>query len=183
MQTLGHDWVDVLKMDIEGSEYATLGHLATLSGDAMRFTQLQLEVHHGWSQAHPGMPNVAQFELLRDLVDHSYRMTLLEPNIYFNAQTCHELAMLKVDACGNVVTPPLADAAPANAADAAPEATTDATPESSGAPAEDTADVPDEGDGVAAAADDPETDAADIGKKVTPEAAALAAAVARDVVP
>lgn len=175
MQTLGHDWLDVLKMDIEGSEYATLGHLATLSGDTMRFTQLQLEVHHGWSPAHPGMPNVAQFDLLRDLLDHSYRMTLLEPNIYFAAQTCHELVMLKVDACGNVVTPPPGAAAAAKDAPAAPEAT---VPDDLGA----TAGVAGDDLASAAAAAENATVAA-AAAAVTPEAEALAAAVERDVLP
>lgn len=104
MQTLGHDWVDVLKMDIEGSEFQGLGHLAALPGDAMRFTQLQLELHWGRGAA-ASSPNVAQLRLLHALRARGYRMSLLEPNIYFNAQTCHEIAMIKMDACGNVVAP------------------------------------------------------------------------------
>lgn len=104
MQTLGHDWVDVLKMDIEGSEFQALGYLASLPGDAMRFTQLQLEIHHEWSDRR-SMPNVAHLSMLHALLERNFRMTLLEPNIYFAAQTCHELAMLKMDECGNVITP------------------------------------------------------------------------------
>jgi hypothetical protein len=61
MQTLGHQWIDVLKMDIEGSEYKSLGFLANLPGDAMRFTQLQLELHQQWAPD-PSKPNVAQFD-------------------------------------------------------------------------------------------------------------------------
>jgi hypothetical protein len=41
---LGHDWIDVLKMDVDGSEQSSLAHIADLPGDAMQFTQLQLEV-------------------------------------------------------------------------------------------------------------------------------------------
>lgn len=106
VQSLGHEWVDVLKMDIEGSEYATLGFIADLPGDAMRFTQLQLEMHQMWAPD-PKQPNVAQFETLRGLLSHGFRTTFLEPNIYFAAQTCHELAFIKMDDCGNVVTPSL----------------------------------------------------------------------------
>jgi Methyltransferase FkbM domain len=104
MQTLGHQWIDVLKMDIEGSEYKSLGFLANLPGDAMRFTQLQLELHQQWAPD-PSKPNVAQFDLLRSMLGHGYRTTFLEPNIYFAAQTCHELAFIKMDECGNVITP------------------------------------------------------------------------------
>lgn len=104
---MGHDWVDVVKMDIEGSEYATLGFIADLPGDAMRFTQLQLEMHQMWAPD-PQQPNVAQFETLRGLMSHGFRTTVLEPNIYSAPQTCHELAFIKMDDCGNVVTPALA---------------------------------------------------------------------------
>lgn len=75
----------------------------------MRFTQLQLELHFGWGGRGGEMPNVDHLELLHGMLESNYRMTLLEPNIYFAAQTCHELAMLKVDECGNVVTPMPAD--------------------------------------------------------------------------
>jgi Methyltransferase FkbM domain len=102
MQTLGHEWVDVVKMDVEGSEFDALGYLGNLPGDALRFTQLLLEVHL------PEGPrrNAIQFDLLRKLMDHGFRTTAVEPNIYFAPEVCHEVAFLKMDECGNVVTPP-----------------------------------------------------------------------------
>jgi hypothetical protein len=106
LQTLGHKWVDVLKMDIEGSEFATLGFIAGLPGDAMRFTQMQLEIHHMWSP-NRSQPNVEQLKVLQALLSHGYRTTFLEPNIYFSPQDCHELAFIKMDDCGNVITPAL----------------------------------------------------------------------------
>lgn len=93
-------------MDVEGSEYATIGSVMSLPGDAMRFTQLQLELHHQWTPD-PSRPNVQQFEVLQGLLNHGYRSTMLEPNIYWAAQTCHEIAFIKMDKCGNVVTPML----------------------------------------------------------------------------
>jgi hypothetical protein len=46
MQNLGHTWLDVLKVDVEGSEFDVFHHLAALN-HGMPFTQLQLEVHFG----------------------------------------------------------------------------------------------------------------------------------------
>lgn len=43
VQDLGHDWVDVLKMDIEGAEYGVLDGLLTSS---LRPGQLLIEFHH-----------------------------------------------------------------------------------------------------------------------------------------
>lgn len=120
VQTLGHDWLDVLKMDIEGSEFQALRHLAGLPGDAMRFTQLQLELHWGRGVA-AAAPNVEQLRLLAALQRRGFRMALLEPNIYFNAQTCHELALLKMDACGNIVAPDPGPEAPDPGPEAPPQ--------------------------------------------------------------
>ncbi|KAF7374399.1 Methyltranfer-dom domain-containing protein [Mycena sanguinolenta] len=51
MRSFGHDWIDILKMDLEGSEFATLvSMIADSQDDALPFGQLLLEVHVGWSQ-------------------------------------------------------------------------------------------------------------------------------------
>ena len=41
MAELGHDWVDVLKIDIEGAEWSVLKGLLK-SGEVLPFTQLQV---------------------------------------------------------------------------------------------------------------------------------------------
>ena len=41
MADLGHDWVDVLKIDIEGAEWSVLKALLE-TGKALPFTQLQV---------------------------------------------------------------------------------------------------------------------------------------------
>ena len=45
MSDLGHRWIDVLKIDIEGSEWRALEGLLTLPG-TLPFTQLQVMHHH-----------------------------------------------------------------------------------------------------------------------------------------
>ncbi|KAG0282593.1 hypothetical protein BGZ96_000319 [Linnemannia gamsii] len=44
MKENGHTWIDVLKIDIEGNEYAALGAMMD-QFDVLPFSQLQLEIH------------------------------------------------------------------------------------------------------------------------------------------
>ena len=98
LQILGHEWIDYLKIDVEGSEFAAFKNI----GEApFKFTQLQLEIHHGkkWSE----QPNYDALLLLFSLLRGNLRTMYLEPNIYFNAQACVEITMVQVDDCGRVV--------------------------------------------------------------------------------
>lgn len=45
MQENGHDWIDILKVDIEGSEYQTFDAIMDDFGDVLPFSQLQMELH------------------------------------------------------------------------------------------------------------------------------------------
>ena len=47
MERLGHDRIDLLKMDIEGAEYAVL---ADFLSSGIRVGQLLVEFHHRWSE-------------------------------------------------------------------------------------------------------------------------------------
>ena len=47
MKSLGHDRIDLLKMDIEGAEYAVL---ADLLASRIRIDQLLVEFHHRWPE-------------------------------------------------------------------------------------------------------------------------------------
>ena len=107
MQKLGHSWVDVFKIDVEGAEYGAFEALAAAEHDAMRFTQLQVEVHFGKSDGFQAVSNanLRQFELLRSLMASGFRAMSVEPNIYTAGQTCFEFAFVRMDECGNVVTP------------------------------------------------------------------------------
>ncbi|KAG0274081.1 hypothetical protein BGZ96_004536 [Linnemannia gamsii] len=41
----GHDWIDILKVDIEGSEYETFDAIMDDFGEVLPFSQLQMELH------------------------------------------------------------------------------------------------------------------------------------------
>jgi hypothetical protein len=41
----GHDWIDILKVDIEGSEFETFDAIMDDFGDVLPFSQLQMELH------------------------------------------------------------------------------------------------------------------------------------------
>ncbi|KAF8939589.1 methyltransferase domain-containing protein [Dissophora ornata] len=45
MKENGHDWIDILKVDIEGSEYQTFDAIMDDFGDVLPFSQLQMELH------------------------------------------------------------------------------------------------------------------------------------------
>ncbi|KAF7307589.1 Methyltranfer-dom domain-containing protein [Mycena indigotica] len=50
MKELGHDFIDILKVDIEGSEWRTLYELiASFDGKPLPFGQMQIEIHVGWT--------------------------------------------------------------------------------------------------------------------------------------
>jgi hypothetical protein len=106
MQKLGHNWVDVFKIDVEGSEYETFAAIAALK-DGMRFTQLQVEVHlsmgAGWVKMENG--NREALKMLYGLMSNGFRTMSLEPNIYSAGQTCMEFGLIRLDDCGNVFTP------------------------------------------------------------------------------
>ncbi|KAJ6561885.1 hypothetical protein B0H19DRAFT_1259524 [Mycena capillaripes] len=51
MSDFGHDWIDILKIDLEGSEFATFVSIITDNQEnPLPFSQLLLEVHIGWSE-------------------------------------------------------------------------------------------------------------------------------------
>ncbi|KAF8967202.1 hypothetical protein BGZ46_000230 [Entomortierella lignicola] len=45
MKENGHDWIDILKVDIEGNEYQTFDAIMDDFGDVLPFSQLQMELH------------------------------------------------------------------------------------------------------------------------------------------
>jgi FkbM family methyltransferase len=56
MSMLGHDAIDMLKMDIEGCEYAVVGQLA---GTRLRPGQMLVEFHHGFYGFTPAQTHAA----------------------------------------------------------------------------------------------------------------------------
>ncbi|KAF9937196.1 hypothetical protein BGZ65_001720 [Modicella reniformis] len=45
MKENGHDWIDILKVDIEGSEFPTFDAIMDNFGEVLPFSQLQMELH------------------------------------------------------------------------------------------------------------------------------------------
>ncbi|KAG0308190.1 hypothetical protein BGZ98_008698 [Dissophora globulifera] len=45
MRENGHDWIDILKVDIEGAEYPTFNAIMDDFGEVLPFSQLQIEIH------------------------------------------------------------------------------------------------------------------------------------------
>ncbi|KAG0040726.1 hypothetical protein BGZ82_010544 [Podila clonocystis] len=65
MKENGHDWIDILKVDIEGSEYDTFAAIMDDFPDVLPFSQLQLELHVDTN--HVTFPNFLNFwERLED---------------------------------------------------------------------------------------------------------------------
>jgi FkbM family methyltransferase len=73
MNMLGHGSIDVLKMDVEGAEYAVLRDMLT-SGICVR--QLLVEFHHRWPEI--GLDRTR--EAIRDLNQAGYRIFDISPN-------------------------------------------------------------------------------------------------------
>jgi hypothetical protein len=101
LQKLGHTWLDVFKVDIEGSEFNVFEQIASNS-KRMPFTQLQIEVHQPLAKP---AENRATLQLLHTLMRGGMRTMYIEPNIYFAALVCMEFAMININACGDVVAP------------------------------------------------------------------------------
>lgn len=73
MQDLGHERVDLLKMDIEGAEYAVLKDLLA---SRIPVNQLLVEFHHRWPEI--GIEKTRQ--AIRDLNSVSYRIFNVSPS-------------------------------------------------------------------------------------------------------
>ena len=67
LRELGHDSIDVLKIDIEGGEY---GVLPDLIATGIRPSQLLIEFHHGYH----GVPFGATLSAIRVLQAYGYRI-------------------------------------------------------------------------------------------------------------
>jgi FkbM family methyltransferase len=72
MQSLGHDHVDVLKMDIEGAEYDVLSDLLSTE---IRVGQLLVEFHHRWAEV--GIEKTSH--AIRSLNNAGYRIFSVSP--------------------------------------------------------------------------------------------------------
>jgi|SRR5437867_597328 len=72
IQELGHDHIDVLKMDIEGAEYGVIADLLSCN---IRVDQLLVEFHHRWPEV--GVQKTKQ--AIRELNRAGYRIFYISP--------------------------------------------------------------------------------------------------------
>ncbi len=104
MKELGHDWVHVLKMDIEGAEYEVLPSIMTHYAEAQQavpVTQAQVEYHH-WA----GRPSTEQLlSTLRLVEEGGFRLFHSEFNCHGEAWNFIEYASLHLGNEGHVVSP------------------------------------------------------------------------------
>lgn len=104
MLELGHAWVHVFKMDVEGAEYEVLPSIMTHYAEAKQvvpITQAQIEYHH-WA----GRPSSEDMLSTLRLVEESgFRAFHSEYNYHGEAWNFIEYAYLHVDSEGHVVSP------------------------------------------------------------------------------
>ena len=105
MRNLNHTWIDVLKMDIEGFEYATLQGWMHSSKTWLPVTQLLVEFHY-WQQAARTVPRDI-LATMTALTSNNLRVFSTEPNWWWtnNGHDFIEYSFLHVDHAGKVMVP------------------------------------------------------------------------------
>ena len=105
MHNLNHTWVDVLKMDIEGFEYATLQKWMQHSKNWIPVTQLLVEFHY-WRGAARTIPQDI-LSTMKALTSSNFRVFSTEPNWWWtnNGHDFIEYSFLHVDDGGKVLLP------------------------------------------------------------------------------
>lgn len=104
MKELGHDWVHVFKMDVEGAEYQVLPSIVTHYAEAKQVipvTQAQIEYHH-WGDRPPRQDILNTLTLMEE---SGLRAFHTEYNYHGDAWNFIEYAYLHVDDEGHVVSP------------------------------------------------------------------------------
>eukprot|EP00884_Botryococcus_braunii_P008612 jgi/Botrbrau1/17752/Bobra.0127s0012.1 len=101
MRELGHTWVDVLKIDIEGGEWRILDHLTRQPG-RFPFTQLQVEFHN---LQEDNVDTDFMLKVMARLITKDMRVFSVEPNLWStnNGFDFVEYAYIQVDKYGDVV--------------------------------------------------------------------------------
>ncbi|KAL3131484.1 hypothetical protein ABBQ38_007795 [Trebouxia sp. C0009 RCD-2024] len=103
MTELGHSWIDLFKMDVEGGEYEVLPALVThykALEQKVPITQAQIEYHH--SPDSPPMDKLV--DTLNMMEASGFRTFSTEYNIHGAAWNYVEYSYLHVDNLGNVVS-------------------------------------------------------------------------------
>ena len=104
MLDLGHSWIDVLKMDVEGAEFeilpAMVAHYAALN-EHVPVTQAKIEYHH--SADSPPMTDLVNTLLLME--ESGFRIFSTECNVNGAPWNFIEYSYLNVDSTGRLAQP------------------------------------------------------------------------------
>eukprot|EP00884_Botryococcus_braunii_P022683 jgi/Botrbrau1/9099/Bobra.0305s0006.1 len=102
MKELGHNWIDVLKIDIEGAEWEVLDSIL-LDPEVAPFTQLQVEFHN-WNDGKRPLPFMKS--ILQRMISKNLRVFNVEPNTWWrnNGYDFMEYSFLQVNHDGDIVT-------------------------------------------------------------------------------
>lgn len=95
MKELNHKWIDVLKMDIEESEWDVLE--ALIESDSLHFTQLQVEFH----LTTVSLQRV--INILTGLTKAGYRVFSVEPNLYCCSGNLVEYSFIRMSENGQAM--------------------------------------------------------------------------------
>ena len=105
MRILNHKWLDVLKIDIEGFEYAVLQQLMKTSRPTLPVTQMLVEFHY-WENQRRTMPSDI-VATMKALTSNNFRVFSTEPNWWWTNKGYEfiEYSFLHVDGSGQVLLP------------------------------------------------------------------------------
>ena len=105
MSDLRHKWVDILKLDVEGSEWSILSSIYEQQRPGLKATQLLLELHY---------PSAASEQLIWGVFDNlfhdNFRLFSVEPNVHCGVDCSLaylEFSFIKVSPDGDICTPNL----------------------------------------------------------------------------
>ena len=106
MSELRHGWVDILKLDVEGSEWSMFSSIYEKGGLGLHATQLLLELHYPSATSEQGI-----WDLFDNLIQDNFRLFSVEPNVHCdrNVPNCElnylEFSFIKVSPDGHICTP------------------------------------------------------------------------------
>ena len=95
------NWVDILKIDIEGAEWGIFIELIE-NGSSLPFTQILVEVHTDGTSQVSDNPIEVYERFFNGLAKVGYRMFSAEPNV-IDSNNFFEFSFIKVDERGYFV--------------------------------------------------------------------------------
>ena len=101
MRELGHHWVDILKIDIEGKEWDVLGNLLQGTGPGIHAKKLLVELHYPWAVSESQI-----WDTLEAVALDNFRLFSVEPNAHSpSTRSSLGFSYIKVSPDGHVCIP------------------------------------------------------------------------------